>query len=295
MVKRMLKRPQSEEGQRPLFFLGLFALACALSVRPAPAETPQRIVSLNMCTDQLVLALADREQIVGLSRFAGDVTLSHAAEMADGFPHLPAAAEAVLTLEPDLVLAGRFTNRAAKDMLRRFDYRVEEVPFVRSLDDAREVIGLVAEMVGHPQRGDALIAAVDEALEAVRAEPDLSALIIQRRGYATGSATLTGELMSALGIRLASDDLVGARGGFADLETIIQSEPDVLIVSQLGRASEDQGTALLAHSALEQRYPASQRMELPERLTVCPGPSLIDAIEHIAGERDRLLRGRLGG
>ncbi|MEM1284758.1 MAG: ABC transporter substrate-binding protein [Pseudomonadota bacterium] len=264
-------------------------------MRPALAETPQRIVSLNMCTDQLVLALADREQIAGLSRFAGDVTLSHAAAMADGFPHFPAAAEAVIALEPDLVLAGRFTNRAAKDMLRRFDYRVEEVPFVRSLDDAREVIGLVADMVGHPQRGEALIEAIDQALEAERAEPDLSALIIQRRGYATGSATLTGELMSALGIRLASDDLVGARGGFADLETIIQAEPDVLVVSQLGSASEDQGTALLAHSALEQRYPASQRMELPERLTVCPGPSLIDAIEHIAGERDRLLQGRLGG
>jgi iron complex transport system substrate-binding protein len=55
-----------------------------------------------------------------------------------------------LAFEPDLVLAGRFTNRAAKDMLRQFDYRVEEVPFVRSLEEARQVIRLVADMVGHP-------------------------------------------------------------------------------------------------------------------------------------------------
>jgi iron complex transport system substrate-binding protein len=53
-----------------LFF---FVSACL----PALAqERPQRIVSLNMCTDQLALALADPDQIVGLSRFAGDERLS---------------------------------------------------------------------------------------------------------------------------------------------------------------------------------------------------------------------------
>ncbi|MBO6675115.1 MAG: ABC transporter substrate-binding protein [Rhizobiales bacterium] len=273
----------------------LIAMALLLAGPAVAQQRPERIVSSNMCTDQLVLALADPDQIVGLSRFAADERLSYAAEQAMPYPQLPAAAEAVIALEPDLVLAGRFTNRAAKDMLARFDYRVEEVPFVRSLDDAREAVSLVAELVGHPERGQALIDEIDTALSAARSDEALSALIIQRRGYATGTASLTGDLLAALGVRLASEDLVGARGGFVDLETIVRAEPDLLITASFERESEDQGTALLAHPALAERYPRSQRIALPERLTLCAGPSLIEAIQHIANERDDALQRLTGG
>ena len=272
---------------RPWGLLLIFLVAACL---PASAqERPQRIVSLNLCTDQLVLALADPDQIVGLSRFAGDERLSYAAGDASIYPHLPAAAEAVIALEPDLVLTGRFTDRAAKDMLRRFGYQVEEVPFVRSLDDARETITLVGDLVGQPQKARDLIAAIDNALESERAQPALSALLVQRRGYATGTASLTGDLLARLGIRLASEDLVGARGGFADLETIIRARPDVLITASLEQEAQDQGTALLNHPALQARYPAERRIILPERLTLCAGPSLIEAVEHLAAERDAAL------
>ncbi len=270
-------------------FLGL-VLCMVLGVVPiAVAQAPQRVVSLNMCTDQLVLALADPAQIVGLSRFAGDRRLSHAADQSAAYPHLPAAAEAVISLEPDLIVTGRFTNRATKDMLTRLGYRVEEVPFVRSVDEARAAIALVGELLGQAEKADALIASIDEALERATSSSSLSALIIQRRGYATGTASLTGDLLDQLGIELASEELVGARGGFADLETIIRSEPDLLITANLDPQTQDQGTALLAHPALAQRFDDARRMALPERLTLCAGPSLIDAIHHIARERDAVL------
>ncbi|MFK7792925.1 MAG: ABC transporter substrate-binding protein [Devosiaceae bacterium] len=266
-----------------------------ISAANAEEHVPQRIVSLNMCTDQLVLALADREQIVGLSRFAASERLSFAASQALSYPLLPAAAEAVIALGPDLVLAGRFTNRAAKDMLARFQYRVEEVPFVRSLEDARAAIRLVATLVGHADRGEALIVQIDNAIAEAVSDSLMSALIIQRRGYATGTASLTADLLAELGITLASEDLVGARGGFADLETVIRAQPDVLITSSLHIDGEDQGTALLVHPALDQRYPPARRLALPERLTLCAGPSLIEAARHIARERDAALRRLAGG
>lgn len=282
-----------------LFSLFAMVLALAVPVQALADDErtvrPERIVSLNMCTDQLVLELADTDQIVALSRFATDERLSYAAIQASPYPQLPAAAEAVIAMDPDLVVAGRFTNRAAKEMLARFGYRVEEVPFVRSLEDARATIRLVAEMVGHPQRGQVLIEQIDAALAAARSEEVLSALIVQRRGYATGTASLTGDLLAALGIRLASEDLVGARGGFADLETIIRAEPDILITASLERNNEDQGSALLTHPALAERYPQRHRIALPEYLTICVGPSLIEAIEYIANERNRAVRRLRGG
>lgn len=271
-------------------FLSLLAVLLTMAAPAFGQDRPNRVVSLNMCTDQLVLALADPQQIVGLSRFAGNPHLSFAADQAAPYPHLPAAAEAVIALEPDLIVAGRFTDSATKQMLTRFGYRLEEAAFVRSLEDARMLITDMAALLGHPQRGTELIAQIDQALAEARSEPMLSALIIQRRGYTTGTASLTADLLAHLGITLASEELVGARGGFADLETIIRAEPDVLIMASLEPDVEDQGSALLAHPALAQRYPQDRRMALPERLTLCAGPSLIEAIHHIARERDRLLQ-----
>lgn len=277
----------------PLRLLLLFAapvlVAITLVVPVAAQERPNRVVSLNMCTDQLVLALADPDQIVGLSRFAGHPRLSFAATQAVPYPHLPAAAEAVIALEPDLIVAGRFTDSATKQMLTRFGYRLEEAAFVRTLDDARTVIADMAALLGHPQRGAELIEQIDQALEEARAEPALTALIVQRRGYTTGTASLTGNLLADLGIVLASEELVGARGGFADLETIVRAQPDVLIMASLEQDVEDQGSALLTHPALMQRYPPHRRIALPERLTLCAGPALIEAIDRIARERDAAL------
>jgi len=282
-----------------LFSLFAMLLTLAVSVQAWAGDEhtmrPERVVSLNMCTDQLLLALADPNQIVGLSRFAGNDRLSYAAEEAAAYPQLPAAAEALIALEPDLVLTGLFTNRAAKDMLARFGYRVEEVPFSRSLEEAYAAIRLVAEMVGHPQRAQVLIDQIGAALSAARSDEQLTALIIRRRGYATGIESLIGDLLAQLGMPLASEGLVGALGGFADLETIIRAEPDVLITPTLSREGEDQGSALLAHRALNERYPPSRRIAMPERLTLCAGPSLIEAIETIAHERDQAVQRLAGG
>ena len=59
---------------------GLPAVLAALvaCVAGAAAE-PRRVVSFNLCADQLVLALADPGQIAGLSPYARDPGLSAAA------------------------------------------------------------------------------------------------------------------------------------------------------------------------------------------------------------------------
>ena len=63
-------------------------LALAAS-SPAPAaDPPRRVVSFNICADQLVVALADPAQIAGLSPYATDPTLSAVAGEARAFPRI---------------------------------------------------------------------------------------------------------------------------------------------------------------------------------------------------------------
>src|SRR5271167_3350439 len=69
----------------------------------APAR-PHRIVSLNACADQYLIALADKDQIAALTQFARDPNLSFYAARARDYPYTHGQAEAVLALRPDLIV-----------------------------------------------------------------------------------------------------------------------------------------------------------------------------------------------
>src|SRR5665811_1078029 len=79
---------------------------------PAPAAGLPRIASMNVCTDQLLIPLADPEQILGLSRFARDAWQSWAADDARRYPTLSGGTEDVLVLAPAIVVAGSLDKRS---------------------------------------------------------------------------------------------------------------------------------------------------------------------------------------
>lgn len=270
-----------------------WALAGPALAGPAPVVAPQRIVSINACADQLLLALADPAQIAALSIYATDPSYSYLAEQAKAFPHDAGAAETVIQRDPDLVLAGRFTKRETRSMLKRLGFKVVELDTVKSIDDSIAQIRDVAALLGHPERGDDLIARI-EAARAKAAAAVLtgahqpSVAVYQRRGYVTGQNTLTGELLRLAGFADMGGQLAGKTGGFVPLERIIADRPDLLVVTDPQAVASDQGSALLAHPALRKLYPHERRIALPGRLTICAGPSLPEAIDMLSAARARL-------
>lgn len=274
--------------------MALRFLCIVAALLPAAAFTddvPSRIVSINLCADELLVALADPGQIAGLSTYATDPTLSYVAERAKEFRHDAASAKSVVGLNPDLVLAGRFTKRATREMLDRLGFRLELLDPARSIDDLIAQIRQVAELVGHVDRGEKLTADIEAArARTIAAAPKdkPTAAVYQRRGYVTGGNTLTGELLATAGFTNEGEMLAGPTGGFVPLEQIIASPPDFIVVAASIRRAEDQGSALLAHPALARLYPPERRIVLPEMLTVCGGPSLPTALDRLAGEAQRV-------
>jgi iron complex transport system substrate-binding protein len=271
-------------------FLITAVLLC-LAGHTSAAEVPRRIVSINLCADELVLALADPEQIAGLSVYATDPTLSFSADAAKAFRHDASSAETVVGLNPDLVLAGRFTKTATREMLTRLGYRLELLDSARSIDSSIAVIRQVAALVGHPDRGESLVAGIVAAKARAQAAAPAghpTAAIYQRRGYVTGGDTLSGELLAIAGFTNDGAPLAGKTGGFVPLERIVANPPDYIVVAASTRRAEDQGSALLAHPALAALYPTQKRIVLPEKLTVCAGPSLPAALDWLAGEARRI-------
>ena len=260
----------------------------------AAAEArPARIVSINLCADQLLMSLADPKQVLSLSAFATDPKLSYLSEKAEGFRHDAGNPESVVRLNPDLVLAGRFTRLATREMLTRLGYRVVLIDTARSVDASIKQVRELAELLGHPERGEILIAEIKtarrDAATAAAAQPHTVAFY-QRRGYMTGGDTLTGDLLKAVGLINTGGELAGKSGGFVPLEKLVAEAPDYIVVSATTRDAEDQGSALLAHPALAELYPPERRIVLPDRLTVCAGPSLPEALRYLARAAEQLPR-----
>ena len=270
------------------------AASIAAATAAAQAEAPRRIASFNLCADQLVAALADREQVVGLSPYASDPRVSAIADRAHTFPSLPLQAEALVPHRPDLVLVGTWDRPLTQLMLRSLGYRVVGVDVVSGLDAARAQIREVAALIGHPSRGEALIADIETAhrrLLAARRPPSSTALLVGNGGYTVGPESLASALMTEAGLMPPPGALKGY-GGYVPLERLIELRPDYLVMASLVDQPDGQGALYLTHPALRTLYPASKRIVLPARFTLCAGPSLIGAFDYLADVMTRLASPR---
>jgi iron complex transport system substrate-binding protein len=259
------------------------------------ADPPRRVVSFNICADQLVVALADPAQVAGLSPYATDPTLSAVAEQARAFRTVQWHAESVVPLEPDLVLVGPRDRSVTQRMLGALGFRVVGVDFVGTLEAARAQIRAVAALLGQPARGEALLARLDAARARLAAAPRpagaTTALLVGQDGYSEGPASLAAGLIAEAGLRPPAGAPVGI-GGFVSLETLVMMRPDLLVMHSAIEVPRDQGSVYLTHPALRALYPPSRRLILPGRYTLCGGPGLIAGLDHLADELARLAQGK---
>ncbi len=254
------------------------------------SDTPRRVVSFNLCADQLVVALADPEQIAGLSPYATDSALSVVADKARAFRKADWQAESTLLLEPDLVLIGPNDRSVTRRMLASQGLRVVETGFVSDLDSARKQIREIAALLGHKERGEELIAELERArlrLASAATKGDRTALVVERGGYTQGPSSLAATLLAEAGLKPPPGAPAGY-GGFIPLERFLVLRPDLVFLKDPPSAATDQGAMFLVHPALRDLYPPERRVALPTRYTMCGGPALVAAFDYMADEMARL-------
>jgi iron complex transport system substrate-binding protein len=269
------------------------ALAMIGSGASAAATELPRIASMNVCTDQLLLTLAAPDQILGLSRYSRDRFQSWAADDARRYRILSGGAEDILVLRPDVVVASLFDKRSTRELLKEKGLYLAEFDVPRSLNEVKDQIRRMAEIVQHPDRAASEIARLDAAIARARqavAQKRYRVLPLSRRGWVSGSESLLSSLLTETGLFNAAGDLGVAFGGFASLETIVNLKPDFIVVSDASEYAVDDGRAFLLHPALERVYPPSKRIVVPDRLTVCGGVMLADALDVLIAELARVER-----
>jgi iron complex transport system substrate-binding protein len=266
------------------------ALVLAVAANVAAAETPRRIASMNLCADQLVWRLAERRHIVSLSHLAADDEVSLIADEVEGIHLNHGSAEEIVPLKPDLVVAGRYSARAAVSLLRKLGYRVVQLELARSVADIRRQIVRLGEVLGSPDRARRIIARMDRRIEATRvpsSAPRPTAINYQPNGFAAGPGSLIADVLRHAGFDLAR--IGGSTGAYAHLplEVLIDDPPDVLIVDQSYAQNPTLAHSLLAHPALDHLANRIRRVAVPNRVWICGNPGTARAIEQLAEVREQ--------
>lgn len=266
----------------------LAALAAPAWSSDAPRK-PSRIVSLDLCTDQLLIDLVPRERIAAVTHLAADPSVSASAQKARGLPVTRGGAEDVLAREPDLVLAGPYGASGTVALLTRLRRNVVIVPLASDLEGVRTAVRKVATAVGEPEAGRALLARFDARLARIRPETTRpappAALVYQVGGGSSQPGSLVDAALRAAGFSNAATAYSHARSGQVPLEAIIAQPPDLLVLASPPYAYRTVVADNLRHPALAALMRRVASVELPWRLWLCGTPHIADAIATLAEVR----------
>lgn len=206
-------------------------------------QQPQRIVSLTLATDEILLSLVDTARVRGVTYLAGDSMWTNVSEIARQVEHtVQSDPEQIIALEPDLVLAATYNNPDHVKLLRDAGIPVVVVALFDSVGQVAENIRFVAHLTGDEERAEELISAMEERLAAIEAqaakvETKPRVLFYTAFGSSAGKGSTFSDIVQrAGGINLGDEALDGPFGELS-LEKIVELNPDVIITDEF--APED--------------------------------------------------------
>lgn len=259
-------------------------LATMVGIGKTAAAPPERIVSLNLCTDQLLADLVPRERIAAVSFLATDRSLSAYADELKGLKQVRGTAEEVLALDPDLVIAGEYTTGPTVDLLKRLGVDVLVVPLAADFEGMKATIRLIAEKTGSSAKAEDLIRDFQQRLAGARSlvpgRP--TAIAYQVNSLTSGPGSLLDAALDAAGYHNIARDLKLGPAGRLPLERLVAAPPDLIV---LANAAGDFKTVLadnLRHPAFAELLQRRPSVHLPMPLWMCATPRIADAVEILA-------------
>lgn len=268
----------------------MFAFLALMLAGRAEAR-PERVVSLNLCTDQMAFALLEQDRIASLSTLAADPDLSTIADAIDGFRLNHGLSEEILPLHPDLVVAGTFSAKPTVSLLSRLGYPTLVVDFARSIDDVRANVRALGRALAEPARAEALNETMDARLAAAAAPPGMprpTALYLQPNGYTAGQKSLIDDVIRHAGlINLGAEAGISGHGPLST-EALLALGPDILILDESRERAPALAHEILEHPAVTSLLARSVRVAVPTRLWICGLPAIAEAVEILADARRRL-------
>lgn len=259
-------------------FAGTAIAALAAACAPArAADAPKRVVSMNLCTDEMAMLIAGPGQLYSVSYLASDPGSSVLADQAGAYVVNHGLAEEIFLMQPDLVIAGTYTTRTTVALLRRLGFRVEEFAPENSFDEVRVNLTRMGDILGRRQRAGELVAELDAGLARLAADkpPRKTVALYYANSYTSGSGTLADAIVKASGLTIIGDTLGLAGTTKLPLEQLLLANPDIVVDGDSRYAAPALAQENFVHPAYQAL--SGEKIAIPGKYTICGAPFTLEA------------------
>jgi iron complex transport system substrate-binding protein len=230
------------------------------------------------------MLLAEPGQLKSVSNLARDPTLSSLHVQARQYPVNKGVAEEILLLKPDLVVTGTFSLHNTTGLLGRLGYSVEQFEYVQSIKSIASDIRRMGKLLEQSTKAEAMAVRFEQelaGLEPLACARKPVAIFYGERGVALGKGTLADIALEAEGFtNMAADRGYEGVAAFP-LELLVQSPPDLIMLSEPLPGAPALADEILKHPALRDlKATVVGRFSEPAMLS-CGGPFTMQAIHEL--------------
>jgi iron complex transport system substrate-binding protein len=268
-------------------------LLCLMSGARSADPGPQHVMSLSMCTDDLLLELLPPERIASVTYYSRDPGNSYQWPQAAKVRVNWGTVEEVLAEKPDLVLAGTYTTPAARALLKKLGWPLLEVAPAADFDQIRAVTRQVAHALRRDAAGESLIAKMDSTLQELAASKPRQIIRVAawgEGGSIPGKGTLFDAILEAAGGVNVAATLDGRYTSF-EVEQLIAAHPDVLAYASNIGDTPGRNTEVAQHPLIRKLY-SGRTVTYPGALYSC---GVVESADAAAALRSSLLQAAQNG
>jgi iron complex transport system substrate-binding protein len=241
---------------------------------------------LNLCADQLLMALLPPERLIGITHLSLDAGISYHHEKAKSYQQHSGGIEEIIALKPDLIVAGEFTTQPTNQLLEQLGYEVVRIGLPKTLVDIKQQVLMLGKRVGATQQAETVVKQMELSLAELhqkRIQGTPKAAMYYANGFSAGKNTIVDEALRHAGF----NNIAAERGldfiAPLSMEVLLAAQPEVLILGRYQENTDAMAHQVLQHRAL-QRYIVLNKIKtiaMPDRYWDCAGPSLVSAIAHL--------------
>lgn len=262
----------------------------AFSLHASAQSNPPSVISLDYCSDQYVLALADRTQILALSNEARDPH-SFYRERAKGIALVRANAEDILPFKPDIVVRQWAGGQRLLSVLGRLDIPSTSAEFGNDVDVVERNLIKFGIALGQKERARATADEMRDALGVLRAKPrsDLVAAYVTPGGVTAGTDSFINAIIEEAGFKTSAAQLEITGWPPLPLEHLILNPPDVIIGSFFDMSSHrDSNWSAARHAHVRKMLKEIPTIYVPSAYLSCNGLFYAKAIRFIREEAEAM-------
>lgn len=200
-------------------------------------EKPQKIASLTLGMDEMLLELASEDRVVGLSgKNADNKSVSNVAQQASKFPKIENNIEILLSKKPDLVIGSSWVKDEFLQQLKdnNITYYGYKTPV--TIEEQKQIILDLSKILGEEEKGKEIVSDIDSRLNTVKDTikkseyKDVKVMAYNMHGSSNAKNTIFDDIVKNIGAVNVSSEAGLERVAKISKEKIIELNPEVLVL-----------------------------------------------------------------